>query len=438
MNILKDRIGPLYFRMLAAAVGSALVQSVFALVDAIMVGQYHGPSGIAALAVFGPVWNLTYSLGILAGLGGSVLFAHSRGAGNEKEAMQYFTLSVIYGLVLSALAMTGLALFHEPLLRLFGADDTLLALCKEYLKPIWFAVPCCVFSNILSAYLRNDGNAALAMKAVLIGGVFNMVGDYVFVFTFDLGIFGAGLATTTGLYVSQLGMLLHFFLKRNTLRLVRVERPLRKLAAITGAGAPTAVSDFSMGIVTILFNRQVMLYLGADALAVYGILCQIAGFVQCCAYGTGQAAQPILSQNHGARQFGRTNECLRYGLITSAVLGVLWCGAVEIAPTMFVHLFMTPTEAVLAIAPPILRVYGLSFLLAPLNVFATYYFQALVLSRVSLVASLARGVVVSGAAILLLPQLFGADAIWYAMLVTEALVAAYSLWQIGRARRRLV
>jgi len=204
MDLLRSRIKPMYFKYLVAASGSALVASIFGIVDAMMVGQYHGPAGNAALAVFNPLWSIVYSLGLLAGIGGSVLFPNHRGKGDERTAQEYFTLSVLYGTVLTVLAMVGIGLFKDPLFRFFGADDELLGLANEYLTPIFFAIPCCLFSNILSAYLRNDGNPGLATKAVIIGGIFNAVGDFTCVFALDMGIFGAGLATAIGQYISLL------------------------------------------------------------------------------------------------------------------------------------------------------------------------------------------------------------------------------------------
>ena len=104
MDILRDKVKPLYFRYLAAASGSALVVSVFGLIDAMMVGKYHGPAGNAALAIFNPVWSIVYSVGLLAGIGGSVLFANYRGGGKEQTAQEYFTVSIGYGLVLCSVS----------------------------------------------------------------------------------------------------------------------------------------------------------------------------------------------------------------------------------------------------------------------------------------------------------------------------------------------
>ena len=93
---------------------------------------------------------------------------------------------------------------------------------------------------------------------------------------------------------------------------------------------------------------------------------------------------------------------------------------------------MMPTPTVLEMAPRILRIYGLSYALLPFNIFATYFFQALMKPNISLAASVARGAVVSGVLILLLPVIAGGDNIWFAMLLTESLVAAFCAWHILR------
>lgn len=437
MDLLKSKIRPMYFKYLVAASGSAMVSAIFGMIDAMMVGKYHGPSGNAALAIFTPIWSFVYSLGILSGIGGSVLFANKRGSGKEKSAQEYFSLSIIYGIILSVLAMIIIGLFNEPLFYFFGADNELLVLAKKYLTPIYFAIPCCVFSNILSAYLRNDRNPGLATKAVIFGGIFNVFGDYFFVFTLDMGILGAGLATAIGLYASNLLMLSHFFGKKNTLRFVKPTSVFRKIRNITVTGFSTAISDLAMGIIGILFNRQIMKYLGTDALAVYGILAQITPFAQCLSYGAGQAAQPIISQNLGAGQHDRIKECLKYGLYTCIGMGIFWTAVTQFAPNFFVNFFMKPTPSVLEMAPSILRAYGLSYIFLPFNLFATYYFQAMMKPNISMIASLARGAVISGAMIVLLPLVLGANSIWYSMLITEILVTVFSVIYMIRFTREL-
>lgn len=437
MDILKDKIRPMYGKYLVAASGSAMISCVFGMIDAMMVGQYHGPTGNAAMAVCSPLWSIFYSLGLLVGIGGSVLFGNHRGRGEDRTAQEYFTLSVLFGIVLTILAMAGIGLFHERLLRFFGEDDELIVLAKQYFIPLFFAMPCCVFSYILSSYIRNDGNPALPTKAVLYGGILNVFGDYVFVFMLDLGILGAGIATAIGLYVSSFLMLLHFWGKKNTLRLVWPTQISRKIVFISVTGFSTAINDLAMGIIGILFNRQIMKYFGSNALAVYGIITQVTIFAQCMAYGIGQATQPILSQNLGAGKYGRIRECLRYGLFTCGCYGAVLTAGVVLMPNAFVHFFMRPTEAVLEIAPAILRSYGLSYILLPFNLFATYYLQSMMKPNPSMIVSLARGAIVSGVMIIVLPVMAGADALWYSMLITELLVAAYAAVHMIKCTKKL-
>ncbi len=434
MDLVNGSVRSAYTKQFAAAFGSSLISSVYTIVDAAVVGLYHGPAGSAALAVFAPVWNVVYSFGLLAGVGGSVLFSAARGEGKERESNEYFTVSFLLSILLSILAAATLIPFAEPLFRFFGADDALLVLAQEYFRPIKFSMLCSLMSQFLAAFLRNDGNPKLATRAVFFGGFFNLFGDWYFVFVRDLGIYGAAIATAMGSTFTLLLMLTHFLTKKNTLRLVKPTNLLYKLRRVFAVGFPTGITDIAMGVMTILFNRQIMHYLGADALSVYAIIVNISTFVQCCAYSVGQAAQPIFSVNFGARKPERIRECFRYALLTAVAFGVLWTLLAMLLPNFFVRAFMTPTENVLAIAPRIIRTYGISFLLLPLNVFSTFYFQALLQKGVSLVISLARGCFLSGAAIVLLPVLLGGDAVWLAMPLTELLVAVYVFKKLKESR----
>ena len=439
MDLLRDNVRAIYRKYFLAAFGSALISCIYGVVDMAMVGQYQGPDGTAALAVVAPVWNVIYSLGLLTGIGGSVLLSAKRGSGaaGQAESNEYFTTAVLASVLLAVLAWAGIWLLEEPVLRFFGADAALLPLAQRYLLPVKWALPLFLFNQMLAAFLRNDGAPALATAGVLAGGIFNVFGDYFCVFTLDMGMFGAGLATAVGAGISFVVMLSHFFTRRNTLRLQRPTHLLRQLREIGVTGFSTFFIDVAMGILTILFNRQIMRYLGADALAVYGPVINISTFVQCCAYSVGQAAQPIISTNFGAHQGARIRTVLRLALVSCAAFSVFWTALSLAWPNLYIRIFMRPTAAILAIAPGIIRTYAVSFLLLPLNIFSTYYFQAILRPGAAFFVSVARGLVISGALILLLPAVLGPAAIWWAMPVTELLVACYAVLAMRRATRAL-
>jgi len=431
-NLLQGDIRKTYFKYLIAAFGSAMISCIYGMVDAAVVGHDIGPLGSATLAVILPIWTIIYSLGLLIGIGGSVAYSYCKGQDKIHKANAYFTLSLALTSLVGILCWLGIVIFDDELLYLFGADDTILPLAKEYLLTIKFVIPAFPFTQMLAAFLRNDNAPGLAAKAVLIGGVFNIFGDLFFVFGLNMGIFGAGLATAMGACISVIVMLVHFFTKKNTIHLTKVYGPVHKSKILTTNGFSSFVSDVAMGIVAMLFNRQIMRFFGSEALAVYGVVVQITVLVQCSTYGVGQAAQPIITTNFGAEKYMRVRETNKHGIMTAGVFGLAWIVASMLFPNAFVHLYMRPTENVLAMAPAIIRIYGLSFLLLPINIYSTYYFQSVMKPITALIVSLARGVVLCSALVYVLPALLGSSAIWWVMPITELLVAIYALLSMKR------
>ena len=324
------------------------------------------------------------------------------------------------------MAWIGILIFESPILTFFGADETLLVFARAYILPVKCVFPLFLFNQMLASFLRNDGNPGLATIGILSGGIFNVFGDYFFVFVCNMGIFGAGLATAIGAGISFLVMLSHFFGRKNTIRPTKPENFIRKIREISVAGFSAFFVDAAMGILTVLFNRQIMKYLGADALAVYGTIIQISTFAQCCAYSVGQASQPIISTNFGAKKGERIKETLRLALWTTLFFAVFWTALSLACPNAYIRIFMTPNPQILDMAPAIVRTYALSFLLLPFNIFSAYYFQSVMKPKAAFVVSVARGLVISGILITLLPIIAGADAIWLAMPITELLVMFYA------------
>lgn len=321
MDFLTSKIRPMYFKYLSAAFGSALISSIYGVVDMAMAGQYQGPDGTAALAVVSPVWNIIYSLGLLMGIGGSVLFSTVRGASekNRKKSNEYFTAALIGVTVLAVVTWLIVIFFDRELLLLFGAEETLLPLARQYIFPVKFAVPSFLFTQLLAAFLRNDGNPGLAAKSVLFGGIFNVFGDYFFVFILNMGIMGGRPCHRHGFRIFTFDDADPFPKPEKYPAVKKAGKAVFHAEIHQCDGILHLFIDVAMGILTMLFNRQILKYLGTDALSVYGMIINISAFVQCCAYSIGQASQPMISTNFGAGKGGRIREILKYALGTAAV-----------------------------------------------------------------------------------------------------------------------
>lgn len=432
MDILTGNVSKVYHRFLFPSLFSGLVTTIYILVDMIVVGQYEGTVGAAAMACIAPFWPIFCCVSILFGLSGSVLFSKAKGEQNESEARQSFTAATVLLGVVTFVIWLSIIFFDEWYLRLFGADDSIVPLAMRYMKWLKWGVPLYPAGLFLGMFVRSDGSPGLAGGSVIVGGLLNIVGDFVLTFTFDLGIEGAAIASVVGQLVADIILLSHFFKARNTLRFGKIKAFARRTKEILALGFPPFIGDISMSFLVILFNNQVMRYFGPTELAIYGIGSNIFSTFQTFSYGIGNAAQPIMAQNLGAKKYERVHKTAWLGIRTSLILSVALTAIMLLFPTQITRIYMSATEDVIAMAAPILRRYFICLLFMPLNVFATYCLQAVMKIRPTLVVSVLRGILLCGVLVYLMPAVFGAGSIWYVMLITEGVTAAVSVWYMRK------
>ena len=419
MDLLTSDIKKVYRKYMFSAFGSAIITSIYSMVDIICVGQYEGKVGAAALACIAPMWSIFISMGMLFGIGGAVRMSFCRGEGRKAEGDRYFTAALVSALVLSAMVCVGTLLFGEEILRLFGADDTLLPCAMAYTRWVFPVMPCFMVAQVLSAFIRNDGAPLLCTGAILTGGILNMILDVLLVFGFDMGSSGAGLATAIGQVVATLILCAYFLQKRCGLRLMRVRGFFRLALESLQAGFAPFVVDISYGIAVALFNNQIMRY-GSDVeLAVYGTVSSIALIFQCLFYGVGQALQPIASVNYGAGKQERVRQVFRLAMGSAAIMGALFFLVSELIPGPMLRLYMDVDDSVMAVGPSIIRAYAASFLVMGINIVASYYLQSVLQSGKSVLLSLCRGFGFCALFLYALPAVFDLGGIWWTMPLTE-------------------
>ncbi len=434
MDLLKENPRKLYFRYLSAALGSTLIMSIYSLVDTIVIGQYEGPNGTAAVVTFSPMWNIIFAFGLLFGIGGSVLMAQKRGEGNAEKGNIYFTRSLAAGVVISAVIFVVYNFCAEPILIFCGARDEVLALALKYAHWISLTSPFFIIGQVLVPFIRNDNAPFKTTVAVVAGGVFNIFGDLFFVFGCDMGISGAGLATALGQMISFVILLTHFKSKKCGLKIVHStkESVAHSLKRIVMIGSSNFVVDLAMGVFAIMFNNQILKYFGSVELSVYGVINNLTMLLQTISYAFGESSQAIMAINYGAKLYDRVKAVFRYASTSAFILGVLWLLMSATFPEIIIKLFMDATPEVLSAAPGIIRRYAFSYILLGFNVNATYFFQSVGRERISTHISLLRGIVLGALFIYTLPLLFGIAAIWYTMVMVEVIVFIYILYNLRR------
>lgn len=435
MDLKSGNITSIYFKYLFAAFGSTIVSSIYTTVDIVAVGHYSGPNGTAALACINPIWSMFMSTGMLFGIGGSVVMSICRGKGKKKEGDRYFTAALIAAVSASLIITVAGMVFREPMLRMFGADDVLLPYTLDYMQWIFPVIPTFLMGQFLMAFIRNDNSPVLCTIAIISGGGFNIFGDIFFVFGLDMGISGAGLATAIGQVIAIVILCSYFFTKKCSLRLAMPQSFGRTLLKILRTGFAPFIVDISFGLSVMLFNNQIMRYGSATELACYGTVSNIAIMFQSLFYGVGQALQPIVSTNFGAKNYNRVKKVLHLSMITAVIMGVIFFIISESIPSLLLKFYMTVNDEVMTVGPRIMRIYALSFLLMGINVVAGYYLQSVMKTKASVAVSLLRGFVLCTILVFALPAIFGFGAIWWTMPITELLVAAAALTVIKKYSR---
>ena len=427
VDLLNGKLNKTYFTMLFSAIASTIVTTIYSTVDMICIGHYAGPDGAASVACANPLWALMFAFGVLTGVGGAVMMNNRRGAGNEKAANEYFTVAVVSCIILAVLLVTTYAIFLEPLLVLFGGTGNVLELAVDYMTAMLFAVPTFTMCACFATFARNDGEALIPTVATIVGGVINIFLDIFLVFTCDLGVKGAGIATGCGQFVAFLIVLSYFFTKKCKLKLTKVDKVPEVMFRIVTVGLAAFVIEITSGVTTAVHNITITEHLGTAHLAVYGTVATVVIMFWCLFNGIGTAMQPLVATAFGAGNTERVKKTLKLGLLTALVMSAIFFTLCQMFPETILRIYMDVTDEVLAVGPRIVRLYSICLLVMGYGMVLNYYFQSTLMRSACTLTSVLRGLVFPVALVLTLPLVFGYDSIWLAIPIGEIITAAIAL-----------
>ena len=426
-NLLTEPVSKIFFRYLIPAILANMVTSIYILADTIIIGKGIGTLAMAALNIILPLFNIFFGVGLLFGVGGSVLMSIARGRGDEQLGKCYFTLAVILNAV-TCLALTVLLwTFMEPIACFLGATDSTMPYIMDYAPYVIGGLSAFAFSSLLQTFVRNDGAPKLAMIAVISGGVLNVILDIIFVFPLQMEMAGAAIASVIGSLCTVFILLLHFLSKSNGLKLSLKGFSFSCIGRVFQNGFTSFLVDVTSGIVMFVFNVRILEYAGDNGVSMYGVICNTAIIVTCLCNGINQAAQPILSTNYGAGFGERIRQVRKLGMTTALVICSIPAILGLVLPNMFTYIFLNPNEEILVMSPTAIRIYFIGFLAMGINMFVVGYFQSTAKPKLSLLICLARGCVLSIVFVTILAPLFGINGIWASVPLAEFVTLLISI-----------
>lgn len=428
-----EKISKLLKSYAVPAIIAMTASSLYNMVDSVFIGHGVGPMAISGLGVTFPLMNLSTAFGTLVGVGGStmlsVLLGQKNYAGAGKVLGNVVSMNIILGILFMAVCLWQL----DPILRFFGATDNTVGYAADYMKIILYGNVITHLYFGLNAAMRSSGNPKGAMALTIFTVLFNTILDPIFIFTFDMGVKGAAIATVIAQFCALL-VILHFFNKKD--RALHFEKGIARLNwRIAKDSLQIGMGPFLMNsaacLVNLFINQQLLKYTGDLGIGAYGIISRLSFLFIMIVMGLNQGMQPIAGFNYGARQYSRVKEV--YILTVKWASGVTLAGflASEIIPGLMCSAF-TDDPQLLALAVKGIRIANAAFPIIGFQIVSTNCFQSLGMVNKSIFLSLSRQLLFLIPCIYLLPMAFGEIGIWASFPASDLLAAVTTVILIIR------
>lgn len=416
------------FRFTFPSIIMMIFTSIYSVVDGFFVSNFAGKTAFASINLVMPFIIILGSLGFMIGTGGTALVSRILGEGDEKKANHYFSmliwLSLLIGIVLAILGVA----FMRPVASLLGATNEMIDDCVLYGRVVIAFLAPYMLQNVFQSFLIAAEKPNLGLAATLAAGITNMVLDAVLVGVLHWGVFGAALATG----ISQtIGGLLPFiyFIRPNSskLHLTKAKFKLRPILQACANGSSELMSNISGSVVGIVYNFQLLKYLGENGVSAYGVLMYVQFIFIAIFVGYSIGCAPVVSFHYGAGNHSELQSLLKKSTrIVGSLSIILTVLALALAHPL-AKMFVGYDAELLAITSHAFKLFSFSFLLAGFNIFASSFFTALNNGAISAAISFLRTLIFQTSSVLILPLILGVDGLWGANVAAEIFAFVISL-----------
>ena len=414
-------VGKLFTKLLVPTIMGMAASALFTVVDGIFVGNGIGSDAMAAVNISAPIFMIITGVGLMFGMGGGILTSINLSQGKKKVANINFTQSVI-ALVFISLVMTLLlTIFPHKIATLFGSDEYLMDMVVEYL--FWFSIslPFTVLVVVLPFFIRLT-NPKISMWAMLAATVVNIILDYLFIFVFKWGLFGAAIATDIGEFVGAAIMIVYLFRHSIAIRFVWLKLSvksllltLRNVGYMIKLGFSVFLSEITISVMIISGNYVFMDYMGADGVAAYSVICYLFPIIFMVFNATVQSAQPIISCNYGCGQMKRSDNALRLSMLFTLAFAFSIMLLFICFTRSIVTLFIPDTAcAAWGYAVAGLPLFATDYLFFGINIIIIGYYTSIERLRRAISLTVLRGIL-PVVFFFTLPLLLDVNGIWLAV-----------------------
>ena len=411
--------------------------SIYGVVDGLFVSNFAGKTAFASINLVMPFVMILGGIGFMIGTGGTALVSKVLGEGKKEKANEIFTMMIIFTLLLGAL-LSVIGVISMPWVAKFlGATEEMMADCVLYGRIVTGFTVAFMLQNVFQSFLIAAEKPKLGLLATVLAGIANMALDAIFIIVFKWRVAGAAIATGLSQCVGGIFPLIYFSRKNSSLlRLTKTKLEIKPILNACGNGSSELMSNISSSVVSMIYNFQLMKYVGEDGVSAYGVLMYVQFIFVAIYIGYAIGCAPITGYHFGARNHNELKNMLRKSSFLSAVSGVVLTILAIALSSPLAKIFVGYDEELYELTRHAFRLFAYSFLLAGFNIFTSSFFTALNNGAVSAAISFMRTLIFQTSSVLILPIFLGVDGIWWAITVAEFFAFILSLIFLFAKRKK--
>ncbi len=422
------KIGPLFRKMFFPTLIGMIFMSAQTIIDGILVGRGVGADGIAAVNIVAPVWTIVTGVGLMFGIGASVVASVHLANNNLKAARIILSQAYGAGSAIIAVLILLCILMPKTLIYALGCSPVLEHYALDYLLWLLPGMAFLLWQCVGMMMVRLDGSPRYAMWIQVVGAVVNLGLDWLFIFPFGMEVKGASIATAIACICSGLMSVAYFIWFSNKLKFYRLKMSitslvltLRNTGYMLRIGSATFLTEVAISVTMVAGNYMFMSMLHEDGVAAFAIVCYLFPVIFSVNNAVAQSAQPIISYNYGAGEKLRVNSALRVAVYTGLLCGIGVMLLLVAGDSLVVSAFLRPTEPSYNLAINGLPWFATCSLFFALNVVFIGYYQSITMAKRAMVFTALRGIVFSVLGFMVLPKLLGVIGLWTAIPTAEFL-----------------
>ncbi|MGB4439177.1 MAG: MATE family efflux transporter [Sedimentibacter sp.] len=413
----EEKVSKLLLKFSVPAIVGMMVNALYNVVDRIYIGNSVdlGSNGIAGITIGFPLTIIFMSLGVLFGIGGATLFSMKLGEKKDEEAENALGNSLISLIAVGTLVMILSQIYLEPLLKFFGASETVLPYSMKYMRIILYGAVFQIIGMGMNNFIRADGNPKIAMMTMFFGAGTNIVLDPIFIYVFKMGMSGAALATIISQFLSAAWVILYFVGKksRHKLKVKYMKLKSSVILKIVSLGLPGCLMQLANSVLNAALNKSLIVYGGDIAISGMGIINSIQTILIMPIIGLNQGVQPIISFNYGAKKYDRVKTAANLAIRAATIIVVIGFFIIRLFPKQMISMF-NREPALIDFGSYALKAWFLCMPVIGFQVIASNFFQAIGKYKSAMFLTLTRQVILLIPAILIFPRYFGINGLLHA------------------------